>query len=423
MTMAQLAGVSQVRVTAQWRPGLTAPPDGELPRCGTRSTRAGSPGSASSSTSTRSASSVTPLTPQARAEFAAYTAAVVRAGYSRGDRRQRAEHQPLLDAAVRRGRLERGRGGVPAAARRDVRRRQGRATRARSSGASASRRAARTIPRSRATPTRRRASSATSAAVYRASGRDDADHGRSRDPPVRRQLEPGAECLRAPELDHDRGRRLSRSSSRAPRRGIRRDAAAGHDAADPLRRVRRRDADRERPRDASTRGRNQTTTRPVDAETQATYYREAIELAFCQPTVTGIFLFHLEDEKARAAWQSGLYDIEGRPRPAVATVRTAAQHVRRGIAARCNLQLTPRVGLAPAARSGRGRPPLLLEPRRELPRAPACARTAPSPARPRGASSAGRRRSSVCAARARARASSAGRSRPARSRTPRPQSP
>ena len=30
VTMAQLAGLRQIRVTAQWRPGLTAPPDGEL---------------------------------------------------------------------------------------------------------------------------------------------------------------------------------------------------------------------------------------------------------------------------------------------------------------------------------------------------------------------------------------------------------
>ena len=92
-------------------------------------------------------------------------------------------------------------------------------------------------------------------------------------------------------------------------------------------------------------GNEPDTTRPVDAATQARFYREAIEMTFCQPTVTGIFLFHLEDEKARAAWQSGLYDVAGRPRPAVETVRAAASAVRRGVAARCNLQLTPRVAL------------------------------------------------------------------------------
>jgi hypothetical protein len=92
-------------------------------------------------------------------------------------------------------------------------------------------------------------------------------------------------------------------------------------------------------------GTEPTTTRPVTPETQARFYREAIEMAFCQPNVRGIFLFHVEDEQERLAWQSGLYDRAGDARPSRDVVKTASEHVRRGIAAKCNLQLVPRVGL------------------------------------------------------------------------------
>src|SRR5919204_590001 len=37
-------------------------------------------------------------------------------------------------------------------------------------------------------------------------------------------------------------------------------------------------------------------TKPVDEATQAEYYRQAIQIAFCQPRVEGLFLFHTIDE-------------------------------------------------------------------------------------------------------------------------------
>jgi hypothetical protein len=53
----------------------------------------------------------------------------------------------------------------------------------------------------------------------------------------------------------------------------------------------------------------------------------------------------VSDEQERVAWQSGLYAIDGTPRVARDVVRNAADQARRGIVARCNLQLVPRVGL------------------------------------------------------------------------------
>jgi hypothetical protein len=50
-----------------------------------------------------------------------------------------------------------------------------------------------------------------------------------------------------------------------------------------------------------------TTIHPVDEATQAAYYRQAIQLAFCQPNVKALMLFHTVDESDHAAWQSGLY--------------------------------------------------------------------------------------------------------------------
>ncbi|MBA2474540.1 MAG: hypothetical protein H0V40_01085 [Actinobacteria bacterium] len=85
-------------------------------------------------------------------------------------------------------------------------------------------------------------------------------------------------------------------------------------------------------------------TRPVDEPTQAAYYRQAIELAFCQPTVSGLLLFHLADEPARAGWQSGLLYADGAPKTSLPLVAAAVSEARRGVVARCpGLALTPGV--------------------------------------------------------------------------------
>jgi hypothetical protein len=91
-------------------------------------------------------------------------------------------------------------------------------------------------------------------------------------------------------------------------------------------------------------GREPATQAPVDEPTQATYYHQAIEMAFCQPNVRGIMLFHLEDEPDLDRWQSGVYYADGTPKPSVRAVAGAANAVRRGIIARCaGLALTPKL--------------------------------------------------------------------------------
>jgi len=93
-------------------------------------------------------------------------------------------------------------------------------------------------------------------------------------------------------------------------------------------------------------GREPATTRPVDEATQGTYYTQAVALAFCQPNVRGIFLFHTVDEPDLDRWQSGMYYTNGKPKASLPAVRLAAQYSRRGIAAVCpglQLQIRARV--------------------------------------------------------------------------------
>lgn len=86
------------------------------------------------------------------------------------------------------------------------------------------------------------------------------------------------------------------------------------------------------------------TTRPVDESTQGAYYREAIAMAFCQPNVRGILLFHTLDEPDLGRWQSGLYYADGKAKASLPAVRRAAAESRRGIVAACpGLELTPKL--------------------------------------------------------------------------------
>lgn len=64
--------------------------------------------------------------------------------------------------------------------------------------------------------------------------------------------------------------------------------------------------------------------RPVDEATQADYYRRAIELAACQENVVGLLLFHSHDEPALRGFQSGVYYADGTPKRSLTPVREAA---------------------------------------------------------------------------------------------------
>ena len=82
-------------------------------------------------------------------------------------------------------------------------------------------------------------------------------------------------------------------------------------------------------------------TMPVPEATQAEYYRQAVQLAFCQPNVRGLFLFHAVDERDLTGWQSGLYYADDTPKSSLAPVEEAFNESRQGIVAHCSdLQLT-----------------------------------------------------------------------------------
>ena len=77
-------------------------------------------------------------------------------------------------------------------------------------------------------------------------------------------------------------------------------------------------------------------TKPVTEATQAAYYRQAVQLAFCQPNVRGLFLFHAFDESDLTGWQSGLYYADDTPKSSLGAVRLAFEQSRRGVVAHCD---------------------------------------------------------------------------------------
>ena len=83
-------------------------------------------------------------------------------------------------------------------------------------------------------------------------------------------------------------------------------------------------------------GSEPSTTKPVDEATQGAYYDQAVQVAFCQPNVKGLFLFHTVDETDLAAWQSGVYYADGTPKASLGPVKLALDESRRGIVARCD---------------------------------------------------------------------------------------
>ncbi len=94
-------------------------------------------------------------------------------------------------------------------------------------------------------------------------------------------------------------------------------------------------------------GAEPATSRPLDEAAQGDSYRQAIQIAFCQPTVETLLLFHVSDEPALTGWQSGVYYANGLPKASRDTVKTAARDARGGIIARCpGLALSPQPAVA-----------------------------------------------------------------------------
>jgi hypothetical protein len=76
-------------------------------------------------------------------------------------------------------------------------------------------------------------------------------------------------------------------------------------------------------------GREPKSIKPVDEQTQARFYRDALLMAACQPTVEGMLLFHVSDESDLDRWQSGIFYADDTPKSSFASVRDAVHVLRR----------------------------------------------------------------------------------------------
>jgi len=68
----------------------------------------------------------------------------------------------------------------------------------------------------------------------------------------------------------------------------------------------------------------------VSESKQGTYYKRAIQLAYCQPTVVGLLFFHVSDEPDLDRWQSGLFYADDTPKTDLGLVKEAAQAAETG---------------------------------------------------------------------------------------------
>ena len=93
-------------------------------------------------------------------------------------------------------------------------------------------------------------------------------------------------------------------------------------------------------------GTEPATTKPVVESTQAEHYEQALALAFCQPNVEGMLFFLSRDERARVAWQSGVFYVDGSPKSSLPRVREALDRTAGGSITRCpGVQLVVRTTL------------------------------------------------------------------------------
>jgi hypothetical protein len=77
------------------------------------------------------------------------------------------------------------------------------------------------------------------------------------------------------------------------------------------------------------------TSKVVDEATQARYEVEALRLAYCAPTVVGLYSFHVVDEANLAGWQSGPFYVDGTPKSSFGPIRDAIAAAHAGTLARC----------------------------------------------------------------------------------------
>jgi hypothetical protein len=63
---------------------------------------------------------------------------------------------------------------------------------------------------------------------------------------------------------------------------------------------------------------------------QGAYYKRAMQLAYCQPTVTGLLFFHVSDEQDLSRWQSGLFYADDTPKSDLDLVKRTAEAAQAG---------------------------------------------------------------------------------------------
>ena len=71
-------------------------------------------------------------------------------------------------------------------------------------------------------------------------------------------------------------------------------------------------------------GVEQPTTKPIDEQTQAARYADAIALAACHPNVRMLLFFHVSDEPQLERLQTGVFYADDTPKSGLETVAQAA---------------------------------------------------------------------------------------------------
>jgi hypothetical protein len=74
----------------------------------------------------------------------------------------------------------------------------------------------------------------------------------------------------------------------------------------------------------------------ISEKKQAAYYKKAFAIAQCQPTVAGMLIFHVTDERDAKAWQSGVYYADRTAKSSRPVVRAAALRAQAGSLVQCS---------------------------------------------------------------------------------------
>ena len=82
-------------------------------------------------------------------------------------------------------------------------------------------------------------------------------------------------------------------------------------------------------------GNEPASVKRVDERTLGAWYKQALELASCQPTVQGFLFFLVSDETNRDRWQSGVYYADDTPKSMFSVVKQAAIAARAGKLGNC----------------------------------------------------------------------------------------